>query len=259
MNKDFTYIRKRKEEYRREKEIQQQKQYESQKELDKQKEFIYFSIVEKNRNDKVEWYYEPIGDKEFSEYRGCCLEILDDNNIYIDKYMSINCRLHFLCHTMIPLYNYRILPPKAGLITFPEKIVKPGRLIMRLEDNELARIKYEETLKRRDAEYQEYRRELEREETERLKGKSQAIKMYTRAGLLQEIQNQRDNNKRSRYIPQSVVGAVFHRDGCRCVICGSTENLQLDHIIPHSLGGANTIENLQVLCQKCNLEKSNKI
>lgn len=60
-------------------------------------------------------------------------------------------------------------------------------------------------------------------------------------------------------IPRELVDAVYRRDGGRCVYCGSTENLQIDHIIPFSKGGATTIENLQLLCQKCNLEKSNKI
>lgn len=60
-------------------------------------------------------------------------------------------------------------------------------------------------------------------------------------------------------IPREVVDAVYRRDGGRCVYCGSTDNLQLDHIIPFSKGGATTLENLQLLCQKCNLEKSNHI
>ena len=60
-------------------------------------------------------------------------------------------------------------------------------------------------------------------------------------------------------IPREVVDAVYRRDGARCMYCGSTENLQLDHIIPFSKGGATSLENLQLLCQKCNLEKSNKI
>jgi hypothetical protein len=61
------------------------------------------------------------------------------------------------------------------------------------------------------------------------------------------------------YIPKKVVDAVYSRDGGVCVYCGSVEKLQLDHIIPHSKGGADTLENLQLLCQKCNLEKSNAI
>lgn len=60
-------------------------------------------------------------------------------------------------------------------------------------------------------------------------------------------------------IPKDVVDAVWRRDGGRCVYCGSTENLQLDHIIPFSKGGATTVENLQLLCQECNLQRSNKI
>lgn len=60
-------------------------------------------------------------------------------------------------------------------------------------------------------------------------------------------------------IPREVVDAVYKRDGGKCVYCGSVENLQLDHIIPFSKGGATTLENLQLLCQKCNLEKSNHI
>lgn len=60
-------------------------------------------------------------------------------------------------------------------------------------------------------------------------------------------------------IPKEVADAVYRRDGGKCVYCGATENLQFDHIIPFSRGGATNIENLQLLCQKCNLQKSNKI
>ena len=60
-------------------------------------------------------------------------------------------------------------------------------------------------------------------------------------------------------IPRDIANAVYTRDNGRCVYCGSTENIHIDHIIPFSRGGASSIENLQLLCQKCNLEKSNNI
>ena len=41
-----------------------------------------------------------------------------------------------------------------------------------------------------------------------------------------------------------------------CKICGSRDNLQLDHIIPREDGGTDDPENLQVLCKKCHAKKS---
>ncbi len=37
---------------------------------------------------------------------------------------------------------------------------------------------------------------------------------------------------------------------------GSNELIQFDHIIPLALGGANTADNLQILCTNCNREKA---
>ena len=60
-------------------------------------------------------------------------------------------------------------------------------------------------------------------------------------------------------IPEIVKLIVYERDQGRCVRCNSNQNIQFDHIIPVAKGGSNTEENIQILCQKCNLEKSDKI
>lgn len=62
----------------------------------------------------------------------------------------------------------------------------------------------------------------------------------------------------SRHIPAEVQLAVRERDGGRCVKCGSTRDLEFDHIIPWSQGGANTVGNIQLLCVACNRSKGTR-
>lgn len=49
--------------------------------------------------------------------------------------------------------------------------------------------------------------------------------------------------------------AVFERDGNRCLKCGSSNDLSIDHIVPLSKGGDNDTNNLQTLCKTCNSSK----
>ena len=64
----------------------------------------------------------------------------------------------------------------------------------------------------------------------------------------------------NRLIPSSVKTLVWVRDKGRCVKCGSDKNLHYDHIIPFSKGGSSKdANNIQLLCQTCNLRKHDKI
>ena len=68
-----------------------------------------------------------------------------------------------------------------------------------------------------------------------------------------------DDERITRHIPHPVKIAVWQRDQGKCVQCGATSYLEYDHIIPHSKGGANTVGNVQLLCRRCNLAKSDSL
>jgi hypothetical protein len=61
----------------------------------------------------------------------------------------------------------------------------------------------------------------------------------------------------SRYVSQTTKKIVYTRDGGKCQCCGSTLNLEYDHITPFSCGGSSEPSNIQLLCQPCNRSKSN--
>lgn len=66
--------------------------------------------------------------------------------------------------------------------------------------------------------------------------------------------------ERSRIIPSSVKKEVWARDGGKCVMCGSTDELHFDHDLPYSKGGTSiTAANVRILCARHNLQKSAKI
>ena len=77
---------------------------------------------------------------------------------------------------------------------------------------------------------------------------------------IDEPKNESIEIEHNRIIPTSVKLEVWKRDKGKCVICGSTDNLHFDHIIPYSKGGSSLVaENIQLLCSRHNLEKRDQI
>lgn len=74
------------------------------------------------------------------------------------------------------------------------------------------------------------------------------------SGHAEGITFQRESIKarRMRMAPRK---DVFDRDGRRCVYCGSRDNLTLDHVVPYSLGGDESMDNLVTCCRSCNSRK----
>jgi 5-methylcytosine-specific restriction endonuclease McrA len=69
------------------------------------------------------------------------------------------------------------------------------------------------------------------------------------------LQAERDGPPRREPIPRDVRLLVWRRDGGRCTECGGYFELQYDHVIPLAMGGATSVENLQLLCAGCNRDK----
>ena len=61
-----------------------------------------------------------------------------------------------------------------------------------------------------------------------------------------------------RVVSEDMRFKIFKKYNFKCYECGNQNNLQLDHIMPFSLGGNTEEDNLQVLCKSCNFEKRNK-
>lgn len=68
----------------------------------------------------------------------------------------------------------------------------------------------------------------------------------------------------SRKVSDKLRYQVLKRDNFKCCACGASPakdpsvELHIDHIVPFSKGGETVIDNLQTLCSRCNLGKSDQ-
>jgi 5-methylcytosine-specific restriction endonuclease McrA len=69
---------------------------------------------------------------------------------------------------------------------------------------------------------------------------------------------------RRDYVSPALRQAVAERAGHRCCYCQTAENVAgslftVDHVIPESLGGHTTLDNLCLACWSCNLTRHDRI
>jgi hypothetical protein len=99
---------------------------------------------------------------------------------------------------------------------------------------------------------------------------NQALADFLKSGRVSipsEYLNNKGVIKRASHIPAWLKKAVFYRDQGKCVLCQkdlsgllSTDRvLHYDHIVPLNMWGTNDSSNFQLLCEKCNLEKSGNV
>lgn len=142
-------------------------------------------------------------------------------------------------------FKENILPTHEEFISSKVIEIKKAKEIA--EENELKEILKQEILNK----------ENEKSEKEKIRQlKNQARKELIEEGIISSLN---ESDLKREPIPQDILDKVWNRDGGKCVKCGSQEKLEFDHIIPFSKGGSNTYRNLQILCEKCNRQKSNSI
>jgi len=125
-----------------------------------------------------------------------------------------------------------------------QKLVKENER-RKIERQKQREIKIKEDYKRKILKLKR-KRELEQEAVDELL--SQGI-----------ISNASSESRKRSAIPEDIKQIVWRRDEGKCCYCGSTENLEFDHIIPFTKGGSDSVKNLQILCLSCNRKKSSKI
>ncbi len=79
-----------------------------------------------------------------------------------------------------------------------------------------------------------------------------------KSGITKNVSSTRNIFDKLRY-------KVLKRDNFKCCTCGASPakdpgvELHVDHIVPWSKGVETTLENLQTLCSRCNIGKSDSL
>lgn len=63
--------------------------------------------------------------------------------------------------------------------------------------------------------------------------------------------------RRTYTVSKSTREKVYARDLC-CVWCASEERLEVDHIVRYADGGADTLDNLRLLCHACHATRGGR-
>lgn len=190
-------------------------------------------------------------------------EVIDEISLYESYRRGTICKFNItLTEECVVLDRYFDYVRDAESTPFNIMRVSAGNGAIMLQEERLRREEENRVRMRKEAIEREA---AEREAAERAEIEAKIKEKHRRKQLEKQVEadlierGEIFKEARRPPIPKDVQDVVYNRDGGKCVLCGSAENLHFDHIIPFSKGGATNIENLQILCQKCNLEKSNKI
>lgn len=140
------------------------------------------------------------------------------------------------CHVVKPINQFPFRNKQTG--TLLSYCIDCERIRMRQYNNPIRRLKY-----------------LERNRYLVRKWRIENPEQYIR-----NVHNRRVKIKASgkSYTPQEWISLCQKFDNL-CLCCGKRLPITVDHIVPISKGGGNTIDNIQPLCKTCNNKKFTKI
>ncbi len=139
------------------------------------------------------------------------------------------------------------------------------RLVSKIND-----LKRQEEERKRTAEAERQKKLQEQREQNKRIAAERKQKEKEKEQARVEKEKQMSEQKRyiaaqRRLMTDSLRYDVMHRDGFRCVLCGSSPKndpnivLHVDHILPLAKGGKTEMSNLRTLCERCNLGKRDKL
>lgn len=106
---------------------------------------------------------------------------------------------------------------------------------------------------------QKYSRTYYEKHKERIKA---TVSVYRKENLarIRVLNQSRRGLERSGKLSANIIETLLKKQKGLCVCCKTKLNndFHVDHIIPFSLGGTNTDDNVQLLKSKCNLQKHSK-
>ena len=83
---------------------------------------------------------------------------------------------------------------------------------------------------------------------------------YEEELIIKEQKKESIKNRRKQFdsLRDMLKLTLIERDEYRCANCSAVEDLTVDHIYPLSKGGSDDMDNLQLLCRRCNSLKNDK-
>lgn len=143
-------------------------------------------------------------------------------------------------------------------MTFDRKEYKRRRYLKKREE-QLAYYKdrYQKIYKTGRREH--YRRYAQEHKQEQLAYQRQRVRTVPKARLYHLVRShaRRTVLKDGDLTREDWIEVLDQHDR-KCAYCGTTENIELDHVVPLSKGGRHTKSNVQPLCRSCNARKGAK-